>query len=97
VTLFPARSFVENIGWDGSGTHQENQDDAFIVSEVPNISTEIAWPEEVRVCPEDFDAVCETITAREKNRKDRLRNVSNRFKRWVQKAKECLQNQATAP
>lgn len=92
VTLFPARSFVENIGWDGSGTHQENQNDAFVVSGGPSIFSEVAWPESVQVRPEDLDAVCKTIAAREKNRKDRFRNVSNRFKRWIRKAKECLQN-----
>ena len=69
LTLFPGKSLVENIGWDGSGTHGEKEEDSFGPCGLSMPYGNLSWPNKIHVIPSDLEDVRECIIQRERKRK----------------------------
>jgi len=76
LVLYPARSLVQNIGFDGSGTHGRNR---AIGPGVDTTGDAIEFPDRVAVSVENLDAVTRYLR---KNRPGALRNLMKELLSW---------------
>jgi hypothetical protein len=80
LVLYPRHSLVQNIGFDGSGTHHGNSPDAAFARTINSMpeGMPVRWPERVEANLEAFDQVKRFLRAQSPSR---IRRMMNRLKR----------------
>ena len=98
LSLFPSTSLVENIGWDGSGTHGEKEEDSFGTCDLSIPYGNLSWPNKIEVDPKDFQDVRQCILARQQKREARIQNkkiIKRIWKRLVSSLTKVYQRNAS--
>ena len=84
LTLFPAQSLVDNIGWDGTGEHNEAHP-LFQKSDVFPPEAKAAWPKEIQTSEDDLSRLFNLIrTSRKSNYAGPLRRLGKKIAPWLQ-------------
>lgn len=85
LALFPRETLVQNIGWDGSGTHEEEAWDAFEVAPGKGKTGTLEWPPRVECRAEDLRDVRLCILRRERRRKflRKTKKIRSFFQRFL--------------
>jgi hypothetical protein len=80
LTLFPARTFVDNIGWDGTGEHAESQE-VFGKAALEDRGVMPIWPRDFKISQEHFQQICGFIRCGQTTKKKRgiLANLGKKF------------------